>query len=70
MGLAGELRAVPHAERRLSECMRLGFQNVILPKSNLRGIRVPEGMNAIGAETLFDALKLLGIYNNPGRARS
>ena len=70
VGLAGELRAVPHAERRLSECMRLGFQNVILPKSNLRGIRVPEGMNAIGAETLFDALKLLGIYNNPGRARS
>ncbi len=70
VGLAGELRAVPHAERRLSECMRLGFQNVILPKSNLRGIRVPEGMNAIGAETLFDALKLLGIYNNPTRARS
>ena len=70
VGLAGELRAVQHAERRLSECMRLGFQNVILPKSNLRGIRVPEGMNAIGAETLFDALKLLGIYNNPGRARS
>lgn len=70
VGLAGELRAVPHAERRLSECMRLGFQNVILPKSNLRGIRVPEGMNAIGAETLFDALKLLGIYNNPGCARS
>ena len=70
VGLAGELRAVPHAERRLSECMRLGFQNVILPKSNLRGIRVPEGMNAIGAETLFDALKLLGIYNNPSRARS
>jgi len=70
VGLAGELRAVPHAERRLSECMRLGFKNVILPKSNLRGIRVPEGMNAIGAETLFDALKLLGIYNNPTRARS
>lgn len=70
VGLAGELRAVPHAERRLSECMRLGFQNVILPKSNLRGVRVPEGMNAIGAETLFDALKLLGIYNNPTRARS
>ncbi len=70
VGLAGELRAVPHAERRLSECMRLGFENVILPKSNLRGIRVPEGMNAIGAETLFDALKLLGIYNNPGRTRS
>ena len=63
VGLAGELRAVTHAERRLTECMRLGFKNVILPKSNLKSVRVPEGMNAIGAETLFDALKLLGIYN-------
>ena len=63
VGLAGELRAVTHAERRLTECMRLGFKNVILPKTNLKSVRVPEGMNAIGAETLFDALKLLGIYN-------
>lgn len=63
VGLAGELRAVSHAERRLTECMRLGFQNVILPKSNLKSLRVPEGMNAIGAETLFEALKLLGMYN-------
>ncbi|MBQ3079820.1 MAG: DNA repair protein RadA [Clostridia bacterium] len=66
VGLAGELRAVPHAERRLQECMRLGFSNIILPKSNLKGIRIPEGMNAIGAETLFDALKFLGIYNARG----
>ena len=63
VGLAGELRAVSHAERRLTECMRLGFQNVILPKSNLKSLRVPDGMNAFGAETLFEALKLLGMYN-------
>ena len=63
VGLAGELRAIPNAERRLGECMRLGFSNVILPKSNLKGIRIPDGMNAIGVETLFDALKFLGIYN-------
>lgn len=63
VGLAGELRAVTHAERRLAECIRLGFKNVILPKTNLKSIRVPDGMNAIGAETLFDALKALGIYD-------
>ncbi len=63
VGLAGELRAIPNAERRLGECMRLGFSNAILPKSNLKGIRIPDGMNAIGVETLFDALKFLGIYN-------
>lgn len=67
VGLAGELRAIPHAERRLGECQRLGFKNVILPKANLKSIQVPDGLNAIGAETLFDALKFLGIYNAPGR---
>ena len=66
VGLAGELRAVTHPERRLNECVRLGFKNAVLPKSNLKGIRIPDGMQVYGAETLFDALKLLGIYNKRG----
>lgn len=70
VGLAGELRAAPHAERRLGECQRLGFKNVILPKANLKSIRVPEGLNVIGAETLFDALKFLGIYNAPSKYKA
>jgi len=63
VGLAGELRAVTHVDRRLNECVRLGFKNAVIPKSNLRGVKVPEGMNVIGCETLFDALKALGVYN-------
>ncbi len=63
VGLAGELRAVSYIDRRLSECMRLGFQNVIIPKANERNLRIPKGMNLIAAETLFDALKFLGIYD-------
>ena len=42
VGLAGEVRAVPQAGRRLNECLRLGFRNVVLPKGNLRGMRVPK----------------------------
>ena len=32
IGLAGEIRAVPQAERRIAECARMGFQRIILPK--------------------------------------
>ncbi len=63
VGLAGELRAVSHMDRRLSECARLGFTHILMPKANLKGVRVPEGITAHPADTLFDALKELGIYN-------
>ena len=62
VGLAGEIRAVAQAERRLSECMRLGFRNAVLPKTNLRGIRVPEGMTVHPAETILDALMALRLF--------
>ncbi len=59
VGLAGEVRAVPQAERRLSECARMGFTDVVLPKGNLRGIKVPEGVRAHGVSTVQEALQKL-----------
>jgi DNA repair protein RadA/Sms len=32
VGLAGEIRAVPHAERRLTELSRLGFRRAVAPR--------------------------------------
>lgn len=59
VGLAGEIRAVGQAERRLSECARLGFTHVILPRGNLRSMTVPDGVNVRGVETLAEALAVL-----------
>ena len=61
VGLSGEIRAVAQAERRMNECMRMGFDLMILPKGNLKGARIPEGMRAVGAETLPEALNALGL---------
>ena len=61
VGLSGEIRAIAQAERRMRECMRLGFDMLVLPKGNMKGLRVPEGMNAIGVETLPQALSALGL---------
>ena len=61
VGLAGEIRPVGQPERRIAECSRLGFTDVLLPKSNLRGIAAPEGIRLHGADTLLEALYLLGL---------
>jgi DNA repair protein RadA/Sms len=59
VGLAGEVRAIPQAERRLTECMRLGFSNVVLPRENVKRIRIPDGMKAYGVDTLAQTLAVL-----------
>lgn len=63
VGLAGEVRAVPQAERRIAECMRLGFDHVLLPKTNLRRLNIPEAMTLVGAETLPQAIAKLGLFD-------
>ena len=61
VGLAGEVRAIGQADRRVAECARLGFNRVILPKYNLRNLRVPEGIQAVGVETVAQAMAALGL---------
>ncbi len=59
VGLAGEVRPVPQCERRVSECARLGFTTLIVPKDNARRIRAPEGVKVIGVDTVLQALSVL-----------
>ena len=59
VGLAGELRAVPQAERRVLECARLGFLNIVLPRANAKRIAKPEGVRVYGADTLAEAVAIL-----------
>ena len=36
VGLTGEIRAVQQADKRIAECIKLGFSKIILPKSNAK----------------------------------
>ncbi|ROO90348.1 DNA repair protein RadA/Sms [Actinocorallia herbida] len=68
VGLAGEVRAVPGAQRRLSEAARLGFRSAIVPRGALElGKRGPlrelgavefEGMKVIEVDTLAEATRV------------
>ncbi|MBQ4089113.1 MAG: DNA repair protein RadA, partial [Clostridia bacterium] len=67
VGLAGELRSISHIERRLSECMRLGFRSAVVPKQSLRGAKIPDGMEVHGMDTVTEALGLLFGWGKNGR---
>ncbi len=62
VGLAGEVRAISQAERRVLECARLGFDHIVVPKFNLRNLRAPEGVELLGAETVVDMIVGLGLH--------
>ena len=64
IGLAGEVRAVAQAERRIAECSRLGFKSVLLPKANLRSIRNNYGVELCGVDTIAEAMAALGLFAN------
>ncbi len=59
VGLAGEVRAIPQCDRRISECQRLGFTTILLPKENMRRLKAPEGMKLVGVDTVMQAISVL-----------
>jgi DNA repair protein RadA/Sms len=59
IGLSGELRSVGQLSRRLTEAAKLGFSRALVPRNALRRKHqgdIPDGIEAIGARTLRDAL--------------
>jgi DNA repair protein RadA/Sms len=58
VGLAGEIRPVPHGEERVKEAQSHGFEKVILPKANAPK-RKPHGIEIIAVERLSEALAAL-----------
>lgn len=59
VGLTGEVRAVGQIEKRLIESSKMGFKKAVIPKSNLAGLKIPDGIEVFGVRHVFDALELL-----------
>jgi len=55
IGLGGEVRPVQNGVGRLKEAHKLGFKRALLPRDNLSK-QVPKGIEALGVETLSQAL--------------
>lgn len=58
IGLGGELRNISHAEQRLSEAERMGFEKCILPVASLKGIDLSDySMKIVGVKSIKQAFK-------------
>ena len=59
VGLAGEVRTVPQCERRVTECARLGFTTLVVPRANAARIHVPDGVRVVGVDTVAQAMSVI-----------
>jgi DNA repair protein RadA/Sms len=60
LGLAGEVRTVPGADRRLAEAHRAGFTRALVPASMASApVAAPPGLTVHGVRTLAEALSLV-----------
>ena len=57
VGLAGEVRGVPHAGERVAEALKLGFERVVLPRHNRARIEAPRGIELVGVDHIEKAIK-------------
>jgi DNA repair protein RadA/Sms len=62
VGLAGELRQVAHAPRRLAEAARMGFSRAIVPTNTPDGV---EGISITRVGTVTEALAAVGLSGGP-----
>ena len=57
IGLAGECRAVPNIDQRISEAVRLGFDTVIIPKRcYTKTLKAGSGVRLIPVSSIFEVL--------------
>ena len=62
VGLAGEIRAVPRLERRVQECVRLGFTRVICPRDSAAKIKNVPDAEIRGVDTIAQAFAVLDVF--------
>ena len=68
VGLTGNLRSIPNADKIVQEAVRLGYEAVIMPAKNAgqTGRSSAEGIRVIGAANISDAIR---AFSGGGPAR-
>ena len=60
IGLTGEVRGVMQADKRVAECIRLGFKKVVMPARNLPQVEKYKGkIEIIPVKHVYQAIKIL-----------
>lgn len=59
VGLTGEIRGVSYIEKRISECRKLGFKKIIIPKSNYEAVKDVKGIEIWPVENVRQAINMV-----------
>ncbi len=59
IGLGGEIRTINQIEKRILEAKKLGFKRIIIPKNNLRGLKVNGEIEIVGVDRVNQAMEEL-----------
>lgn len=59
VGLSGEIRTVTRIEQRVTETEKLGFESVIIPKGNLKGVKDKFSIKIIEVGKVEEVLRFL-----------
>jgi DNA repair protein RadA/Sms len=61
IGLGGEIRTIGNIEKRIQEAAKLGFQQIVVPSSNIKGIKQTADIKVVGVDRIERAIEeLLG----------
>ncbi|SPD74582.1 DNA repair protein RadA homolog [uncultured Desulfobacterium sp.] len=61
VGLAGEIRGVSQPDLRIREATKLGFSRCILSRTNMEGVKPPNGMELTGVRSVQELYEVLGF---------
>jgi len=59
VGLSGEIRTVTRIEQRVAESEKLGFESVVIPKGNLKGVKDKFSIRIVEVGKMEDLLRFL-----------
>ena len=58
VGLTGEVRSVSNMNQRLSEVVRLGFTECVIPKGAAQKVEIPEGLKIYAVRNIREAIEI------------
>ncbi len=59
VGLGGEVRSVGNIDKRIQEAERLGFDRIIIPRNNFKGVKNNAGIKVRPVESLTETIELV-----------
>lgn len=59
VGLAGEVRAVSNINQRVNELKKLGFDKIVLPQGNIKGLEFNPELKILGIKNIHDLLNIV-----------